>query len=675
MQVFEFHFNPPLKEKHDIKQEKTKNDLVFDSFCYEPENMYEKKAGSLYMTGLLKNALPNNLNFLDNLAKIIKDRYYKSTISSSEKSLRESLRKANEYLEAIARKGDVSWLGNISFSTLSVAFLQKGYEFNFTKVGEIKIFLLRNGHLIDIDQKLKFEEIEPYPLKIFGNIVSGKLLDNDVVLVFTKDVLDLFQNQNILFDICKIQSSVQFDSKKLKEILREKREELLKIRGVFLAIIMNKETPLKEKEKFLASGAFKIFSLKKPEFIAKFHIPKLSVKNLQNFLRIRIPFIKIPKLKNNLPKSKIDLINIVFGRNLILVIIFIIFLTLGFLIFQQKEKQQIAQYQSQLNQIKEKTEKAENYLAMAQYNPRSKNQANALLKESLEKISVFAKISPSLPKNLVSEIKLLEKEISEKLYELNKLKIVTDPKIVFEFKAHEFVPQKIIYFENKIYLFNPFAENIFELNLDGSGQLLTINKKTDFAAKLNNSIIFLSKSGEFSNFENGQFAEISSLKTPYPEFYLSDIASYYSNLYILDNKNKSLIKYSYLGNIKWSDPNIWLKNESVADIKSIAVDGSVWALTTNDSIQKYYAQKLQGNLKFDIFPEPKNFSKIFTLGSLPYLYLSEPSQQRIVILNKSGQIENQIQSQSFDNLLDFAVSENGKTLYILNGLKIYQIDL
>jgi len=157
MQVFEFHFNPRLRP-----------DLIFDSFCYEPENIYEKRMGNLYLTGLLKNVLPQNLRFLDKLAKVIQKEYYRSTIIKPEKALKKSLKEANEFLEQIAKKGDVSWLGNLSFAALSL----KNYELNFTKVGDLKIFLLRGERIIDIDQKLKFEEITPWPLKIFGNIVS-----------------------------------------------------------------------------------------------------------------------------------------------------------------------------------------------------------------------------------------------------------------------------------------------------------------------------------------------------------------------------------------------------------------------------------------------------------------------------------------------------------------------
>lgn len=707
MQVFEFHFNPPLQKKN---RQKTAggNESVFDSFCYEPENIYEKMAGSLYMAGLLNSALQNNVNFLENLAKVIKEKYY-THISSPEKSLRQSLRKANEYLESIARKGDVSWLGNINFSVLCAAAAQKGYEFNFTKVGDIKVMLLRNGQLIDIDQKLQFEGIEPYPLKIFGNIISGKMLENDIILVFTKEVFGCFENQNIISGICR--ANPQFISKALKEIINSNKDGLLKTSGIFLAIVFNKENPLKEKEKFSSVSAWKISSFKEAKslvlksfsFLARLRPANISADGLRGALSMKLldrAVLKLPAkrlfLSQKIPlpvflnkdvldkiwpaakimakSDRIALQGRFSAKNLSLISVFLLVLALGFFIFDRQEKSRVAEYQSQIDQIESNVQKAENYLIIAQFNFRNRKQASILLKQSLQELAVFTKISPSLPKNMALEIKNLDEKISQKLYELNKLKIIKDPALVFDFDGHEFVPQKMIYSAGKIYFFSPFAENIFELNSD-KGNLVSFGRKTALAAELNDSVIFVSKSGEISGFSNGQFSEASNLKQPYPEFALSDLSAYYGNLYVLDNKNKTLVKYLFLGELKWSEPEIWLNNDSVKEIKSVAVDGSLWALTIGENIQRHYGQKLQQTLKFDIFPEPKNFSKIFTSSRLPYLYLLEPRQQRIVILNKSGQIESQIQSRNFDNLLDFAVSDDGKTVFLLNGLKVYKIDI
>ncbi len=82
MRIFELHFNPEAKE-----------DLIFDSFCYEPENVYEKRLGSLYMVGELRNTLPQNSRLLDNIAQVIKGKYYAFPLQTVEQSFKESLRK------------------------------------------------------------------------------------------------------------------------------------------------------------------------------------------------------------------------------------------------------------------------------------------------------------------------------------------------------------------------------------------------------------------------------------------------------------------------------------------------------------------------------------------------------------------------------------------------------
>ena len=155
--------------------------------------------GGLYMVGFLKNVLPQNARFLQILAEKIKEKYYTNVSLSSEKSLRETLRTANEHLEKVAKQGDVSWLGNLSFTVISL----KKSDLNLTKVGDFKIFLIRKGQLIDIDQRLKFDEIEPYPLKIFGNIVSGKLAKNDVVLILSKEAYEAFLKEGLLEEIAR----------------------------------------------------------------------------------------------------------------------------------------------------------------------------------------------------------------------------------------------------------------------------------------------------------------------------------------------------------------------------------------------------------------------------------------------------------------------------------------
>jgi len=642
MQIFEFHFNPNLKP-----------DLIFDSFCYEPENIYERKMGSLYMVGLLRNILPKNLHFLERLQKLIKERYYLRTISTPEKSLRESLKEANEFLEGVLKKGDVSWLGNLNFVVISL----KDFKLNFTKVGGIKIFLLRRGQVTDIDKKLRFQDIEPYPLKVFPNLVSGKLAENDLILVLTKEVSEFFQTEGILNEIAKFG---RFSSREFKEILEEKREMLLHVSGICLAIVLTKEVFLGKKEAILPQVK-KEFSLKevfKPIF--KF------VKGLKKPVLPKIPKIGALKPKLTVPKIKVEL-----NKNLILVLALILTLILGFLFAQLEERQKIKTYQKDLEEIEEKINSAEGFLILE--TPKTQAEANSLLKEGWDKINPILKDVPNLPGPFLTQVFDLRDEILDKLYTLNKLEEIEKPELFFEFKAEKFIPQKFLVLKDNLYFFSPYSKNLFKLDKNKNEEFILTDKKFNLATAFDNSILFFSKPSQIFLLKFGEDKpnQLTALEEPYPDFNFDDFTSFKGNLYFFDEKAGQIIGYPYLGNFQWGEPRFWLKRSIVG--KSISVDGSVWILDKN-SISKYYAGVIQEKIEPNIFPSPKEFSKIFT-SSLPYLYILEPIQKRIIILDKAGQIIKQFQSDLFDNLLDFDVSENGKTIWLLNGLKVYQIEL
>lgn len=623
----------------------------------------------MYMVGVLKNVLLQNFKFINNLARVIKGEYYSPKLHSQEKSLKESLRTANEFLERIAKGGDVSWLGNLSFAALSL----RNFELNFTKVGDLKVFLLRGGQVIDIDRKLRFQEIEPYPLKIFGNIISGKLAENDIILALTKEVFDFFQSQNLLNEIAKIIPPHQNFGGGLKEIFDSKRDELSKISGICLLIFLSKEILAKRREAI--SPQPEKFSLKQVLSPALNFIKKLIKKP-------RLPLLKVPKLKlphPTFPKPTFPKITIPtipkLRKNLIVILVLILFLALGAFIFQKEKEQQLKEYQATLNQIQEKVDQAENFLILEETRPEAVQEANLLLREAWEEISSLTKIASTLPQDFSNQISSLENKISQNLYQLNKLVEVAEPKLLFEFNAREFIPQKLVFDSENLYFFSPYSQNLFKVSKNGEGQLIQVEKKFNLAVSLADSILFFLKPDNLINFKEEEFSQTLSIEEPYSNFDFNDFSSYKANLYFLDKKTGEIIKYSNLGNFEWDSPQLWLDSQTkkVTEAKSMAIDGSLWILGKDNSISRYYAGKYQETLKLDFFPDPKDFSKIFTLSGLPYLYLLEPGQSRIIILNKTGKIVKQFQSEKFDNLLAFAVSEDGKTIYLLNELRVYQI--
>jgi len=680
MQVFEFHFNPPRKDK----LASGKEDLVFDTFCFEPKNVYEKRMGGLYMAGVLKNILPQNARFLEILAEKIKDKYYKTASSTPEKSLRESLRIANEHLEKIAKEGDVGWLGNLSFAVISL----KNQELNFTKVGDFKTLLVRKGQIIDIDQRLKFDGIEPYPLKIFGNIVSGKLAENDIILILSGNVYQAFIKENLLNDIAR-KSTSEFNN-----ILNGKKEQLIKLSGICLLIVLSKEEAAKERETITEKKALRIFSFKEVfnpllRMVRKIRIPKLKLPKLKISLpKIGLPKAKVrvssrPDKKNKLPSlspARLRLFRVSDGlkKKVTLILVLILILTVGFFIFQKEEERNIEVYQAQIDQIQEKIELADSYFILSEYNPLAKKNANALYKEAWDEISPLLAVSLRIPKTIGNQASELKNTVSEKLYRLNKLVEIPEPELVFEFKAKEFIPQKLLYSKDKIYSFTSHSENVFKLDVkERQGEMVETNQKFSEAALLADSIMFFAKPNEITMFKEGKFQETIHLQELFSETELASPSFYKSSLYFLDKKNGSIAKYPFVSESGFGNPESWLAPgiKTATDFKSMAVDGSIWVLTKKNSIERYYAGQLQETIILEIFPEPKNFSRIFTAPELPHLYILEPEQKRVVILDKAGQIVRQYQSEKFDNLISFSLSEDGKTIYLLNGLKVYSISV
>jgi len=612
MKIFEFHFNP-----------KASQETIFESLCHDPENIYEKRLGSLCLAGFLDNALPQNQKFLSNLSKTIKEQYYKNSSLKQERALRDTLKKANQHLEKTAKEGDVSWLGNLNFAVTTF----KNFDFNFTRVGEMKIYMLRKGQIIDIDQKLKYEEIEPYPLKIFGNIVSGKLAEGDIVMVLTKEAAGFFLKQGFLLNIAK---SVQSQTKQLKseeraikEIFNSKKEDLSKISGVCLLMLLSKETAAKERETLVQTRTLGSFSFKKMFALnfKKLSLPKLNLKMKKPLAKL--PGLKIPSIKIALPKTHSYKPKLSFKKPKISfkipklsqtgwsVLALIILLLIGFFIFQKQEEIKLNNYRIQLGEIAKKTDQAQSYLAISSKNSQARKKAFELYQEAWQNISPVLEISSSFPRELEDKFSELEKNIEKNLYELSGLTVIENPELIFEFKAREYVPQKITLL-NSLYFFSPYSENIFKIDSQNQGQLLSINKKISYAAPLQNSILFFSSPSQVLSLENDQIQELSSLELPYPEFQIRDLANYLANFYFLDSQNAKIVKYPSLTSSSWDYPQIWLDEPNVKNFKSIAVDGSVWLLSKDNSIEKYYSGKHQSGLKINVFPEPKEFSQIFT---------------------------------------------------------------
>lgn len=682
MQSFEFHFNPKAKEE-----------VLLDSFVYEPENIYEKKLGSLYIVGELRNALPQNSKLLDQLASEIKKSYYQlSAQADAEKSFEQSLKKANEFLKKEERQENVSWLGNLNFALLSI----KDSKLYFSKAGDVKILLGRGGRIIDISENVEQQEEKKYPLEIFSNLASGNLASQDKLLILTQETWRLFAKKDLYSEILGVFQKVQKPTKiygELKKVFNKYKRDFSDVSGAFLLIGLGIEAkklaisphqfifkPRLPKIPVVSSLAYlfkklrtlfskiieKLKSIKKPEVSVSESKEKLKtvpsstknrLSNLFKLPQIRLPRISLPPI-NTIKKFSI------------LILILVIILGVGNYIFEHQKQKEINEAQKILDEATQKSEQAENSLIF-----KDQERANRLYQEAWE--IVIPLTEPQSP--LTSEAQSLKQSIESNLFQLNNLEKIDQPNLLFELTDQDFRAKHLIYHNSKIYFIgnNSEAPPIYELSLPSKTlNTLSLDQKVDLGIQAADSLLFLSSPQTLYQLKWGEIYT-KKITLPYPDFKIRDWSKFGSNIYFLDSQNKEIIKYNIGSQSEEIEGDLWLdpQTQQLKTSQDITIDGSIWVLNQDNTIDRYHAGEYQETFTLDFFPYPENISQIYTSPDLFNIYLLEPSSNRLIIIDKTAQVVRQFQSNQFDDLKDFEVTESGNTIYLLNNSKVYQIEL
>jgi hypothetical protein len=619
MLAFEYHFNP-----------KKNNGKIFDSFCYEPETNKEKELGSLYFVGeTASNVEPN---FLDNLAKQTKDEYYNNKQNfSPERKFQKTLKQANNFLLKKIKAGNIDLPDNLNIGALNIVPNKNSWNLNFGKIGNIKILLIRNNEISDITLNLENEttnsdslltQISPNKIlnhkQFFGNIAFGKLYENDKILILTKDVFSAVKKRGILKQISGLSP---FRERQLKKIFKKNKNIFSEISGAFLLIIAkpgleqeqkNQKQTFEINETEADSSYFKNFKLsvgrapKRGQRLKNFY-EKLNFENLP---LLSLPTPHIRNLLSQRPRLQIKS----FGKN------------------------KFANLNNRLKQL----------IADLKELPLLKNLGFIIALILILLIGSFVFKSDERKEN--KDVKQKLEQIEEKINQAESFMIIKEDEqaiILFQELWNEILP--LTETENALLREEAFAKKkIIEKQLDPLNKIERIEHPIMYEGA---KIIF---------------------ETLPENFEFESYSIYRNNIYFLDPVVGQILKYalpdSNLENLNLDDVKIWLKSDKLINAKSISVDGSIWILNHDNQIEKYYAGVFQKTLKLNFFPEFENPEKVYSSPALPYIFVLEPSQNRIVLLSKTGKIQKQFISEKSDNLTDFAISPDTKTIYLLNTL-------
>jgi hypothetical protein len=153
--------------------------------------------------------------------------------------------------------------------------------------------------------------------------------------------------------------------------------------------------------------------------------------------------------------------------------------------------------------------------------------------------------------------------------------------------------------------------------------------------------------------------------------------AYTGNFYVLDKGLSEIFRYSGTG-LDFSSKSEWL-NESVevdlGNAISWAIDGNIWLLTNTGGVIRF---SLGNRVNFSVSgvsPPLSAPKQVFTNEELNYLYVLDPENERVVVLDKEGDFKAQYVAGEIKDAIDFGVSEQHQKIIILVPGKLLEIEL
>lgn len=152
------------------------------------------------------------------------------------------------------------------------------------------------------------------------------------------------------------------------------------------------------------------------------------------------------------------------------------------------------------------------------------------------------------------------------------------------------------------------------------------------------------------------------------------IGYYLGNIYVLDTQN-GLLKFVQSGD-NYAESTYFKDAEpSMNSAVSMAIDGSIYILQKDGSVQKY-TKGVSDSFKTSGLPTPLTApSKIYTTADIDGLYVMDPKAGRVVKLNKTGAYDSEVSSDAIKGAKDFFVNPEETEVFVLTNGKTYSIPL
>ncbi len=305
--------------------------------------------------------------------------------------------------------------------------------------------------------------------------------------------------------------------------------------------------------------------------------------------------------------------------------------------------------------------------------------------KAFELLTEAKNLLEQLPTNTDEKVatkQTLAKEINESLQRMRKMTVVTPNLLVdlatvrAEAAATRMtkIDDTILAYgdaDNTLYRFDTVTKKIDQTTHDTIPHLIAAStpKEQDMA-------VFTTPEGQLSQYQK-QNGTLGTLDASYPNAQplIKDIFVYNQKLYTLDGGNKAIYKHAKT-QTGYDKGAVWNKNDSddLANAAALAIDGDVFVLT-DKTLAKFVGGTKEDFGITGLDPALDKPTAIWTYNDVNNIYILEPTNKRIIVINKQGKLLVQYTAHEWQNPTDMIVDEAKKTVYVIDSNKVYQFGL
>lgn len=202
----------------------------------------------------------------------------------------------------------------------------------------------------------------------------------------------------------------------------------------------------------------------------------------------------------------------------------------------------------------------------------------------------------------------------------------------------------------------------------GSASLASINGSFAFVYSLDKGVLRIDSSNKKVTAVAKNDKEVDNV---------SDLTGFGSNVYLLSSGKNQIWKYTPTSS-GYSDKIAYLTSGTKADFNRalrMQIESSVYVLKKGGEISRFTKGAADNFSLSGLDKGVKDPKSIFISSDTDNLYILDSGNSRLVVVTKIGAYKAQYQGDRFGTASDLVVDEKGKKVYLLDGNKIYTMDL